>query len=142
MAKQPRSDVKTQATEVPVEEFLGTITNERRLSDARKILAIMARASGVEPVMWGPSSIGFGSYHYRYDSGHEGDTFVIGLSPRSAATSVYGIYNAYAPDPRFQELGLHRAGKGCLYFPRFDDIDQDLFETLVRDAWVRKVSRD
>ncbi|MDJ0314606.1 hypothetical protein [Arthrobacter sp. H35-D1] len=81
----------------PVEKFLSTVTNVRRLSDARKIIEIMRQVSGEEPAMWGTSIIGFGSYHYRYASGHEGDSLVIGLSPRSAAMSVYGLYNAYDP---------------------------------------------
>lgn len=130
----------TEATSTSVEEFLATVTNERRLADARAIMSIMRRVSGVEPVMRGQSIIGFGSYHYRYDTGREGDTIVIGLSPRSAAVTVYGLYSAYAPDPRFDALGPHRAGKGCLYFTRFDAIDRDLFETLVGEAWARQGS--
>ena len=85
MATSSSSKVKTHVTAVPVEEFLATVTNERRLADAREVIAIMRRVSGEEPVMWGPSMIGFGNYHYRYDSGHEGDALVIGLSPQSAA---------------------------------------------------------
>jgi len=138
MSKSPRSDVKTHVTSVSVDEFLSTVTKERRLSDARQVIEIMRRVSGVEPVMWGPSIIGFGSYHYRYESGHEGDTIVVGLSPRSAAMSVYGLYNAYDPDPRFEKLGPHRVGKACLYITRFDAIDHELFETLVREAWERQ----
>ncbi|HNP16092.1 MAG TPA: hypothetical protein PKI99_06495, partial [Terrimesophilobacter sp.] len=87
MSETPRSDVTTLPTDTPVEEFLSTVTNERRLADARKIIAIMRRVTGVEPVMWGATMIGFGSHHYRYASGHEGDTFIVGLSPRSASMS-------------------------------------------------------
>ncbi len=140
MATTPRSDVTTKITSVPVEEFLSTVTKESRLADARQIIEIMRRVSGEEPVMWGPSMIGFGSYHYTYDSGHEGDALVIGLSPRSAAMSVYGLYNAYEPDPRFEKLGPHRVGKSCLYITRFDAIDHDVFENLVREAWARQGS--
>ena len=122
----------------PVEKFLSTVTNVRRLSDARKIIEIMRRVSGEEPAMWGTSIIGFGSYHYRYASGHEGDSLVIGLSPRSAATSVYGLYNAYDPDPRFEKLGPHRVGKSCLYITRLDAIDNELLETIVRDSWAHQ----
>lgn len=138
MSTAPRSDVTTHVTSVPVEEFLLTVTHQRRLRDARQIIEIMRRVSGEEPVMWGPSMIGFGSYHYRYDSGREGDALVIGLSPRSAAMSVYGLYNAYDPDSRFESLGPHRVGKACLYITRFAAIDHDLFETLVREAWARQ----
>lgn len=140
MSAARRNDVTTRPTTVPVEEFLATVTKERRLADARKIIAIMRRVTGVEPVMWGASVIGFGSYHYRYATGHEGDTPVVGLSPRSAAMSVYGLYNAYDPDPRFEKLGPHKVGKSCLYITRFDAVDQDLFETFVREAWDRQGS--
>ncbi|HMM82130.1 MAG TPA: DUF1801 domain-containing protein [Terrimesophilobacter sp.] len=140
MSAARRNDVTTRPTTVPVEEFLATVTKERRLADARKIIAIMRRVTGVEPVMSGASVIGFGSYHYRYATGHEGDTPVVGLSPRSAAMSVYGLYNAYDPDPRFEKLGPHKVGKSCLYITRFDAVDQDLFETFVREAWDRQGS--
>jgi hypothetical protein len=128
----------TRPTGASVEEFLATVTNARRLADAREIIAIMRRVSSEEPVMWGPTMIGFGSYHYRYDSGHEGDAFVMGLSPRAASMSVYGIYNAYDPDPRLERLGPLTAGKSCVYIRRFEAIDHELFEAMVRDAWARQ----
>ncbi len=138
MVGSSRSRVTTKATAVPVEEFLATVSNARLLADAEEIIAIMRRVSGEEPVMWGPTMVGFGRHHYRYDSGHEGETFVMGLSPRSAAMSVYGLYNAYDPDPRFASLGRHTVGKGCLYIKVFAAIDRELFETIVKDAWVRQ----
>lgn len=140
MSARSRSNVATLPTTVPVEDFLAGVANERRLADAREVIAIMRRVTGVEPVMWGPSMIGFGSYHYRYDSGHEGDSFIVGLSPRSASLSVYGLYNAYDPDPRFEKLGPHKVGTSCLYVTRFDAIDKELFETFVREAWERQGS--
>jgi hypothetical protein len=138
MATSSSGRIKTHVTAVPVEEFLATVTNARRLADAREIIAIMRRVAGEEPVMWGPTMFGFGSYHFRYDSGHEGDAFVMGLSPRAAAMSVYGIYNAYDPDPRLEELGPLTAGKSCVYIKRFEAIDHELFEAMVRDAWARQ----
>ena len=138
MAASSSDKFKTQVTAVPVEEFLATVTHARRLADAREIIAIMRRVSGEEPVMWGPTMIGFGSYHYRYDSGHEGDAFIMGLSPRAASMSVYGIYNAYDPDPRLEKLGPLTAGKSCVYITRFEAIDHELFEAMARDAWARQ----
>lgn len=138
MAASSSSRVKTHVTAVPVEEFLATVTNERRLADAREILAIMRRVSGEEPVMWGPTMIGFGTYHYRYDSGHEGDAFIMGLSPRAASMSVYGLYNAYDPDPRLEKLGPLTTGKSCVYITKFEAIDHELFEAMARDAWARQ----
>lgn len=138
MAASSSSRIKTHATTVPVEDFLATVTNARRLADAREIIAIMRRVSGEEPVMWGPTMIGFGSYHYRYDSGHEGDAFIMGLSPRSASMSVYGLYNAYDPDPRLEKLGPLTTGKSCVYITKFAAIDHELFEAMARDAWARQ----
>lgn len=140
MSTTPRSQGKTGPTSAPVEEFLATVTNEHRRDDARKIIEVMRRVSGEDPVMWGASMIGFGSYHYRYDSGHEGDSHVMGISPRTAAMSIYGLYDANDPDPRFEKLGPHKAGKACLYIKKFDVIDQNLFETFVREAWARQGS--
>lgn len=136
MVTSSSSKIKTHATTVPVDEFLATVTNAHRLADARDIIAIMRRVSGEEPVMWGPTMIGFGSYHYRYDSGHEGDAFIMGLSPRAASMSVYGLYNAYDPDPRLEGLGPLTAGKSCVYIKRFEAIDHELFEAMARDAWA------
>ena len=138
MAASSSDKLKTHVTAVPVEDFLATVTNKRRLADAREIIAIMRRVSGVEPVMWGPTMIGFGSYHYRYDSGHEGDAFIMGLSPRSASMSVYGIYNAYDPDPRLEKLGPLTTGKSCVYITKFEAIDHEVFEAMARDAWARQ----
>jgi Domain of unknown function (DU1801) len=138
MAASPRNNPTESSVSGPVEDFLATVTNERRRADARKVIAIMRRVSGEEAVLWGASIIGFGSYHYRYESGREGDSLVIGLSPRSAAMSIYGLYNAYNPDPRFTQLGPHKVGKSCLYITKFDAVDQKLFEVFVREAWARQ----
>ena len=73
-----------------------------------------------------------------YDSGHEGDALVIGLSPRSAAMVVYGLYSAYDPAPRVEELGPHTVGKSCVYIKKFEAIDHELFEAMARDAWARQ----
>lgn len=84
--------------------------------------------------MWGPSIVGFGSYHYRYASGHEGDMAVIGFSPRKAAMSVYGLHY-YGDESLIQGLGPYKAGKGCLYLGRFDKLDLGVLERAIRLAW-------
>lgn len=95
---------------------------------------IMRRVSGVEPVMWGPSIIGFGSYHYRYASGHEGDMPVIGFSPRTAAMSVYGLHY-YDDESLLDGLGPYKVGKGCLYLGRFTRLNLEVLERACRIAW-------
>ncbi len=132
--------VQTKPSGDSVEKFLSSVDDPRRAEDARTAVELMRRVTGQEPTMWGPSMIGFGSFHYRYASGHEGDTFVVGLSPRKAALTVYGVYDANRPDPRFEALGPHTTGKGCLYVKDLAKLDADVFEQLVADAWQRHLA--
>lgn len=128
------AELTTQPTGVSVEAFLAASEPAGRRDDALVLLAIMRRATGVEPVMWGPSIVGFGSYHYRYASGHEGDMPVIGFSPRKAAMSVYGLH--YDNDESLLDgLGPYKTGKGCLYLGRFAKLDLDVLERACRTAW-------
>jgi hypothetical protein len=95
----------------------------------------MHRLSGEPPVMWGPSMIGFGFRHYRYASGHEGDTFVVGFSPRKAALVIYGVYSEYDDSASvLASLGAVTAGKGCVYVKRLDAVDLDVLEGLIARA--------
>ena len=88
--------------------------------------------------MWGPSIIGYGTKRYTTSRGHEDDWMVVGFSPRKAELSLYGLQNSYAetPDPLLAELGPHRTGVGCLYIKRLDQVDLDVLERLVREAWA------
>lgn len=129
----------TQPTDASVEAFLATVDDPRRREDAVAVTALMRRVTGVEPVMWGPSMIGFGQRHYAYESGRQGDIFVVGLSPRKGALTLYGIHDGYAaPDPLLDALGPHTLGKSCVYVKRLSALDDEVLERLVRRAWERR----
>ena len=129
---------KTGPTAGDVEAFLAAVPDDRRRADAQHVCEVMQRLSGEPPVMWGPSMVGFGKRHYRYDSGHEGDTFVVGFAPRKAALVIYGIYSEYDGDPSvLAALGKVTAGKGCVYVKRLDQVDLDVLEHLVANAVAR-----
>jgi Domain of unknown function (DU1801) len=123
---------KTQATSADVTAFIDAVADETQRADAHVIAAMMARLSGEPPKMWGPSIIGFGSYHYKYDSGREGDTLRIGFSPRKGQTVLYlpGIISGQAG--LLARLGKHKEGKGCLYIKRLSDVDMAVLEEMVR----------
>ena len=89
-------------------------------------------------MLWGTAIIGFGSQHYQGKSGREGEWMIVGVSPRKAALTLYGVYDDYAPaDPLFEQLGPHTTGKGCLYLKRLSDVDTVTLESLIRNAWDR-----
>jgi hypothetical protein len=127
-------------TGAAVQEFLDRVPDEQRRSDARGLCAMMAEVTGEPPAMWGTSIIGFGSYHYRYPSGHEGDSALASFSPRSQHLAIYlvaGFETRYRSV--LARLGPHQAGKGCLYVKRLDEVDKDALRELIdRSARVRK----
>ncbi len=125
------ADNKTKATNVSVSAFIDAITDEGRRADAKALVKLMQKAAGEKPKMWGASIIGFGSYHYVYDSGREGDMRVIAFSPRKAATVLYGLSDAEALLPK---LGKHTRGKGCVYIKKLADIDQKVLEAMAAKA--------
>src|ERR1700693_6365652 len=113
---------KTKPTKVSVVAFIGALTDPARRADAKALVKLMQNATGERPKMWGPSIIGFGSYHYTYDSGREGDMPLAGFSPRKAATVVYGMTGSSDPEALLAKLGRHTTGKGCLYIKRLADV--------------------
>lgn len=123
-------ELKTKATPVSVSNFIAAVADERQRDDAKKIAAMMERLSGHPPKMWGPSIIGFGSYHYKYDSGHEGDMARIGFSPRKANTVLYILDGFEGHAELMEKLGKHKTGKSCLYIKRLSDIDESVLEQL------------
>jgi hypothetical protein len=130
----------THRTDTPVEEFLAGVPNHQRREDARRLCAMMQEITGEPPVMWGTSIIGFGAYHYRYASGHEGDSALAGFSPRRQALVIYLVGGFEDRHQRvLARLGPHRTGKGCLYINRLDDVDQDALRELIdRSVRIRK----
>jgi len=129
---------KTKPTKLSVSTFIDAITDPSRRSDAKALVKLMQKAAGEKPKMWGPSIIGFGSYHYTYDSGREGDMPVVAFSPRKAATVLYGLSDAEALLPK---LGKHTRGKGCLYIKKLADVDQKVLETMAAKAVAGRRSR-
>lgn len=124
--------LKTKATALSVGKFIDKQPEAVR-ADCRTLVEIMKRVSGMEPTMWGPAMIGFGRYHYRYTSGHEGDMFLIGFSPRKAAFSLYGFGSA---GKFLEKLGKHKRGKGCLYIKKLADVDLKVLEKVVASAFA------
>jgi hypothetical protein len=129
------AETKTKPTEVSVDSFIDAIDNPTRRQDARTVLAMMARISGCEPRLWGPSIIGFGSYHYRYDSGHEGTACRLGFSPRKGQLVLYVLTGGEGEAALLARLGKHKTGKSCLYINKLADVDQNVLEALIGRAW-------
>jgi hypothetical protein len=132
---------KTKATKESVPAFIGALTDEAKRADAKALLKLMQNITGERPKMWGPSIIGFGSYHYTYESGREGDMPVVGFSPRKAATVVYGAIGFSEAETLLATLGKHTTGKGCLYIKKLADVDVKVLETLVSKAVAAKRAR-
>ena len=131
---------KTKPTQVSVTAFINALADEARRADAKALVKLMQSASGEKPKMWGPSIIGFGSYHYKYDSGREGDMPIVGFSPRKAATVLYGMGAADAK-ALLAKLGKHTMGKGCVYVKKLADVDQKVLETMVRKSMAARRAR-
>ena len=128
---------KTLPTKASVKSFIESISDERRREETQILIGLMGRASGEPATMWGPSIIGFGSQHYRYESGREGDQLIVGFSPRKAAISIYGLSHALSESQLLLEkLGPYTTGKGCIYLKRLENIDLKLLEKIVKKAFA------
>ncbi|HEX9091303.1 MAG TPA: DUF1801 domain-containing protein [Anaerolineales bacterium] len=133
------AELKTQPTEFSVEEFLNSITDEPKHTDALAILDMMHQATGAPPIMWGSSIVGFGNRHYRYASGREGDWFLVGFSPRKDNLTLYLSCADIQNDDLKQKLGRYKNGKGCLYIKRLADVDTGFLKEMIRRS-VQKLS--
>lgn len=127
---------KTKPTTKSVSTFLNSVENKRRKADALVINEMMARITGEKPRMWGPTMVGFGEYHYKYDSGREGDLFLIGFSPRKANLVLYIMPGYGQFDDLMARLGKFKTGKSCLYINKLNDIDMDVLEELISKSVV------
>jgi hypothetical protein len=128
------SENKTKPTELSVAAFINALADPGRRADAKLLIKLMQSASGEKPKMWGPSIVGFGSYHYKYESGREGDMPVIGFSPRKAANVLYGMRGASDADALLAKLGKHTTDKGCLYIKKLADVDQEVLQAMASKA--------
>ena len=125
------AETKTKPTEVSADKFLDAVAHPVRRADGKALRAMMERATGEPATMWGPSIVGFGSYHYRYASGHEGDAPRVGFSPRSANLVLYvGGFPEY--DALLARLGRHKRSRACLYLNKLADVDLGVLEEIVR----------
>lgn len=122
---------KTTQNEDSVEDFINAVDDEQKRRDSWDMIALMKKITGSDPRMWGSSLVGFGSYHYQYASGREGDFFLTGFSPRKAAFTVYIMpgFSEYAV--LMEQLGPHKTGKSCLYIKNLDVVDRNILERLI-----------
>ena len=124
-------ELKTKKNKMSVIEFINNIKNPQRKTDAKKVLAIMKKITKEKPAMWGESIIGFGTYHYKYSSGQDGDWMITGFSPRKANLTIYIMPGYNLPQPLLRKLGKHKTGKSCLYINKLEDIDLKILERLI-----------
>jgi hypothetical protein len=130
---------KTKPETTSVDAFVASVSDDKRRADTKALVRLMHEVTGESPKMWGSSIIGFGSHHYRYESGREGDTPMVGFSPRSSACVLYGLLCAEGGDPLLARLGKTTQGKGCLYIKKLADVDMAVLRELVaRSAAARR----
>lgn len=131
---------KTVESDASVAAFLAQVEPPERAEDARALTEILRELTGLEPAMWGSAIIGFGSVHYRYDSGREGDMAAISFSPRKAELALYvGASNANVA-ALLPALGKHRTGKGCVYVKRLADVDAGVLREVLQTAWANRLA--
>lgn len=128
---------KTKPTDVDPHAFIAGVQHDTRRADAEVMLETMERITGYKPRMWGPGIIGFGRYHYRYDSGREGDFMIVGFSPRKANLVVYLLPGYEDLSEQLSRLGKHKIGKSCLYINKLADIDQTVLEEMITTSVER-----
>ncbi len=129
---------KTKATEASVESYLSAIEDEARRKDCQALAKLMTKATKQPPKMWGTSIIGFGSYHYKYESGREGDSCLTGFSSRKSDISIYLVANFPGQEALLSKLGKHKRGKGCLYIRKLGDINLKVLEQLVVGSFAER----
>lgn len=126
---------KTAETEIDVNDFINSfVESEQKKQDSFQLIELMKEWSGYEPKMWGPTMIGFGSYHYKYESGHEGDAMIIGFSPRKAQFSLYVAAPEEEDKKLLEDLGKFKMAKACIYFKKLSDLNLDVLEKLSKST--------
>lgn len=127
-------ELKTKENEASVIEFIESVENPKKKEDAYKLLDIFTETTGYPAKMWGTSIIGFGSYHYKYESGHEGDAPLVGFSPRKAKVSLYFAPGDEKREEILQRFGKHTTGKACVYINKIADIDVEVLKELIQQS--------
>ena len=128
------SDLKTQPHDGNVEAFLQSVEHDKRREDSFVVLEMMKEITGEEPRMWGPSIVGFGNYHYKYESGREGDFFLAGFSPRKQNLTLYIMSGFSHYEELLQKLGKHKTGKSCLYINKLENVDLGVLKEMIRES--------
>lgn len=126
-----KAKLKTAQNHHSVDEFIASVQQDQRRADTIQLLAFFNRVTGLKPKMWGSSIIGYGRYHYRYESGREGEFFITGFSPRKAASTIYIMPGYQELSAMLNRLGKHKIGKSCLYINKLSDIDLGVLEEIV-----------
>lgn len=129
-------ELKTKETDNSVIEFIESVDHPKKREDGYRLLDLFTETTGYEAKMWGPSIIGFGSYHYKYATGHEGDAPLVGFSPRKAKISLYLAQGEPERERTLDRLGKHTTGKACVYVNKLDDIDLDVLKELIKQSIV------
>jgi hypothetical protein len=132
---------KTAPTTRSVSDFIDAVENEIRRDDSRVLIKLFKELTGLEPHMWGPTIVGFGSYHYKYASGHEGDAPIAGFSPRKDAFAIYLATDYDKKEALLKQLGKHKMGVACLYIKKLDDVKIDVLKEMIKNsiAHVKKL---
>lgn len=133
-----KAELKTKLNDASVEDFLSKIEDENKREDAKKISAMMEKAAGEKPKMWGAAIVGFGTYVYKYASGREGEWMKVGFSPRKQNLTLYLNSGSGWNDDLLSKLGKHKPGKGCLYINRLSDIDENVLQKLIEESVENK----
>jgi len=129
------AELKTKLNKSSVEKFLNGVKDEQKRLDSFKIMNMMKKITKEEPKMWGPSIVGFGSYHYKYESGHEGDMCIAGFSPRKNALTVYIMPGFDKFENLMKKLGKYKTGRSCLYIKRLEDVDLNILEKIISGSY-------
>ncbi|HEX7870058.1 MAG TPA: DUF1801 domain-containing protein [Chryseobacterium sp.] len=122
---------KTTETQNSVIDFINTVEDLTKRNDSFELVKLMQEQTGYEPKMWGPAIVGFGSYHYKYASDHEGDAPLVGFSPRKDAISLYLCSSFESKEELLSKFGKHKAGKGCIYIKKIADIDIEILKKMI-----------
>lgn len=125
------AELKTKLNDASVEDFINQVDDEKKRNDSFEVLKLMKTLTGEEPKMWGGSIVGFGTYHYKYASGQEGDWMLTGFSPRKQALTLYLMSGFAGYDELLSKLGKFKTGKSCLYIKKLEDINQEVLSELI-----------
>ncbi|MEP2772409.1 MAG: DUF1801 domain-containing protein [Fulvivirga sp.] len=128
------AELKTKENDASVKDFINTVEDEQKRKDCFRLIDMMQDITGEEAKMWGTSIVGFGTYHYKYDSGREGDFMTVGFSPRKQALTLYIMAGFSNYDDLMQRLGKFKTGKSCLYVKKLEDVDEKVLRELIKSS--------